>query len=242
MKLQYLGDKRDAFKWDFLHWLCTSSSPKFSSLLVVPLLTKDDGSNEGLTSSCRFRCRDFICEFLKSLSKRPHSMTRIKALGTANPDAPFRVEIFKGKTTIGSGKCRAEYWSGFEQRRLDNTVVFFDPDNGFETKTQHRAKWIRHKELEELLSKLPESSVAVVYQHHWRREWDSQFADLRVDLRMKVPHARAAVAVYEGNLAFIALARTKAVGKRVRSAVRSYCDRRKRLGLNPRTKQRVLWA
>jgi hypothetical protein len=41
MKLQYLGDSRDAFKWDLLHWLCTRAEPAFARLLFVPLLTSD---------------------------------------------------------------------------------------------------------------------------------------------------------------------------------------------------------
>ena len=30
MKHQYLGDSRDAFKWDLLHWICSIST--FSKL------------------------------------------------------------------------------------------------------------------------------------------------------------------------------------------------------------------
>jgi hypothetical protein len=41
VKLQYLGDSRDAFKWDLLHWLCTRAEPAFARLLFVPLLTPD---------------------------------------------------------------------------------------------------------------------------------------------------------------------------------------------------------
>jgi len=41
LKLQYLGDSRDAFKWDLLHWLCTRAEPAFARLLFVPLLTAD---------------------------------------------------------------------------------------------------------------------------------------------------------------------------------------------------------
>jgi len=41
VKLQYLGDSRDAFKWDLLHWLCTRAEPAFARLLFVPLLTAD---------------------------------------------------------------------------------------------------------------------------------------------------------------------------------------------------------
>ena len=41
MKLQYLGDSRDAFKWDLLHWLCTRAEPAFALLVFSSLLTAD---------------------------------------------------------------------------------------------------------------------------------------------------------------------------------------------------------
>ena len=41
MKLQYLGDSRDAFKWDLLHWLYTRAEPASARLLFVPLPTTD---------------------------------------------------------------------------------------------------------------------------------------------------------------------------------------------------------
>jgi hypothetical protein len=40
-KLQYLGDSRDAFKWDLLHWLCTRAEPAFARLVFSSLLTAD---------------------------------------------------------------------------------------------------------------------------------------------------------------------------------------------------------
>jgi hypothetical protein len=41
MKLQYLGDARDAFKWDLLHWICTRAEPSLAgcSLFLFLLLT-----------------------------------------------------------------------------------------------------------------------------------------------------------------------------------------------------------
>jgi len=51
VKLQYLGDSRDAFKWDLLHWLCTRAEPAFARLLFVALLTADGRrANPSLTA------------------------------------------------------------------------------------------------------------------------------------------------------------------------------------------------
>lgn len=223
MKLQYLGDVRDAFKWDLLHWICTKSSPRFDKLVFVPMLTPDiEKSNEGQIPHQRFECRDFIRLFLDTLRKEPRSLERITALGSVEHNAlVFNVEIFAPSKHICSGKQRANYWTGFKPEKLENTIVFLDPDNGFETNTQHGTKWVRHLELKNFLSRLPETSVAVVYQHRPRlRKWDDLFADLKD----KLEYADTAVAAYEGNLSFVAMAGNPSAGKRLFDAIKGYAD------------------
>lgn len=221
MKLQYLGDVRDAFKWDLLHWICTKSSPRFDKLFFVSMLTPDiEKSNEGQIPHQQFECRDFIRLFLDALRKEPRSLERITALRSAEHNSPaFDVPIFAPARYIGSGKQRAKYWTGFEPEKLENTVVFFDPDNGFETTTQHETKWIRHSELKDFLARLPETSVVVVYQHRPRlRKWDDLFADLKD----KLEYADTAVAAYEGNLAFVAMAGNASAGGSIFAAIKGY--------------------
>lgn len=222
MKLQFLGDAPDAFKWDLLHWICTRSSPRFDEFVFVPMLTPDiEGSNEGRTPHHRFECRNFIRSFVASLKAEPRSLTRINTLGAAEPNlAPFRVSIFEPERYIGSGSQRAEYWSGFVPEKLANSVVFLDPDNGFETKTQRGTKWIRHAELKDLLLRLPQSSIAVVYQHRPHRTW----VDLFEELKESLEYVHTLVVVYEGNLAFVAIAGAASGGKRILPAIQSYAN------------------
>ena len=52
MKLQYLGDARDAFRWDLLHWMCTRSSPCFRELVFVPMLTPDVQASTPMWCMC----------------------------------------------------------------------------------------------------------------------------------------------------------------------------------------------
>jgi hypothetical protein len=220
MKLQYLGDARDAFKWDLLHWLCTRSSPAFSTLIFVPLLTPDRaGSNEGRTPHHWFECRDFIRTFAVSLQAEPRSLARISALGSAEPESTFQVSVFAPDQFIGSGAKRSEYWASFDASTFENCVVFFDPDNGYEAKTRKGRKWIRHSELKACLSQLPKTSVAVVYQHRpQRRMWLDQFAGLARHLA----YVHTAVAAYEANLAFVAMAGNATAGRRIATAIQEY--------------------
>jgi hypothetical protein len=223
MKLQYLGDSRDAFKWDLLHYISTRSLPRFDELAFVPMLTPDVlGLNEGNTPHDWFECQDFIRPFLISLKNEPRSLERISTLGAIEPNAaPFRVSVYGNSKHIGIGNQRAEYWVDFEPKKYENAVVFFDPDNGFETKTQRGAKWIRHSELEYLFTRLPETSVVVVYQHRpQRRAWN----DLFPDLTKKLDYVHTAVAAYEGNLAFVVMAGNATCGKRIFDVIKGYAE------------------
>ena len=158
----------------------------------MPLLTPDvEDSKEGQIHHDRFQCQEFIRPFLDSLKKEPRTLTRISSLGTLTPDKQFQVTVFAPERVIGSGTRRHEYWDGFDVGSFENSVVFFDPDNGFETKAQRGKKWIRHDELKDVLARLPETSVVVVYQHKPHRTWDALFADLK----KSVDYAHSAVAV-----------------------------------------------
>ena len=223
MKLQYLGDARDAFKWDLLHWMCTKSSPRFDKMIFVPMLTPDiEKSNEGKIPHQQFECRGFIRPFLDSLKKEPRSLERIAALGVVEQnEPPFNVSVIAPTKYIGTGNMRAEYWSGFEPEKLKNAIIFFDPDNGFETKTQNKAKWVRHSELKHFLSRLPQTSVVVVYQHRPHRKWNDLFSDLKDNLS----YVHTAVAAYEGNLAFVAMAGNESAGRRIFAAIKSYANK-----------------
>jgi len=225
MKLQYLGDARDAFKWDLLHWICTKSSPRFANLIFVPMLTPDsENSTEGKTPNKWFQCREFIRPFINSLKKEPRSLERISALESVEQNAPsFHVSLFSLSRYIEPDNRRNDYWVGFTPEEYENSVVFFDPDNGFETKTQHGTKWMRHTEVKHFLSRLPKSSVVVVYQHRPRRTWDDVFAGLMKSL----DYTHTAVAAHEGNLAFVALAGNESAGRRVIAAVEKYANEHK---------------
>jgi hypothetical protein len=217
MKLQYLGDARDAFKWDILHWVCTKSSPAFSRLVYIPMLTPPDNPNEGRIHHQQFACRDFIRPFVESLTMEPRSFMRVCSLGAVEPLKRFEVSVFAPERVIGIAARRREYWADFNPSDFDDSVIFFDPDNGFETKTQHAQKWIRHRELSCMIDRLPATSVAVVYQHRPHLEWDNVFAEIE----KKIDYANS-VAAHERDLAFVALAGNRTVWRRVNDCIKDY--------------------
>ncbi len=66
MKLQYLGDSKDSFKWDYHDFLV--SELKYPLLNIALMMTPDDGSNDGKTRPSLFPAREEIisfCQFLR---------------------------------------------------------------------------------------------------------------------------------------------------------------------------------
>jgi hypothetical protein len=101
MKLQYLGDSRDAFKWDLLHWLCTRAEPAFARLLFVPLLTPDDAvPRDGRTPHAWFPCRPLIRPFVAGLAAAPRSLERIAALGGLEDGHPLEVTVKQAEAFV----------------------------------------------------------------------------------------------------------------------------------------------
>jgi hypothetical protein len=223
MKLQYLGDSRDAFKWDLLHWLCTRAEPAFARLLFVPLLTPDDAEpSDGRTPHAWFPCRPLIRPFVAGLAAAPRSLERIAALGGLEDGHPLEVTVAQADAFVEEGARRASYWDWCHPERYADTLVFLDPDNGFETRTQRGPKWVRHAEVKWLLERLPESSAVAVYQHRPRRRWE----ELLADLAARLDYAPDVQVVYEANLAFLVLSRAQGTPERLTRAAIGYCEGR----------------
>lgn len=203
MKLQYLGDVRDAFKWDLLHWICTRSDPPFKRLLFVPLLTRDDNNpRDGRIPHMRYPCRPEIRPLLHKLAGHPRSFDTVQALGQLEKERDFEVRLYHPSRPIGVGTRRTDYWQGIEAEGSSDTLVFLDPDNGFETKTRRGAKWVRHQEIRTILKITPGFGAVVVYQHRpQRRPW-SEFLGVLQD---QLAYTTYAIAAYEADLAFVIL-------------------------------------
>lgn len=217
MKLQYLGDYRDAFKWDLLHWLCTTSGNEATSLLFVPLLTPDDPKpRHGQIPHNRFQARPMVQQFVAGLKNNSRGFGAIVDLGKLEPMKQFSVSVHAPGRYVASGRHRTDYWQ--EIGYPSKSIVFLDPDNGFETSTRNGPKWVRHDEVRSLLEKLPESSAVVVYQHRPRRTWEGVFGDLAHDLR----YAAHASAVYDSSLAFIIISNPGTTARHLSEAAMKY--------------------
>ena len=77
MKLQYLGDSKDAFKWDYLDFLVSNVGAGY--LDIIPMKTPPDKSKQGGTSPSRFPTSANVQEFCFHLQKNRNLNEILKA-------------------------------------------------------------------------------------------------------------------------------------------------------------------
>lgn len=129
MKLQYLGDSKDAFKWDYLDVLVNEIGAQF--LDIIPMKTSPDDSKEGMTLPSQFPATTEVNEFcghlqrnrsLTELTKLPHFTGRKYDIRLHKPNIEFQ----------NNSEFRSRYFSDICFKNNRNNVMFLDPDIGFQ--------------------------------------------------------------------------------------------------------------
>ncbi len=135
MKLQYLGDSRDSFKWDYHDYLTGKMDyPLFN---VALMMTPDDNTKNGSTKPHIYQSSVGIINFCCDL-KKFKGIELIKKLPSYT-GSNYQVALHKYNTQI-SNKNRLEYFSDINI--VDKQIFFLDPDNGFEPEKRYSAKHV----------------------------------------------------------------------------------------------------
>lgn len=214
MKRQYLGDARDAFKWEYQDHLIRQLG--YSELRIVPMLTKDDGTKEGMTHPSRYPADTVFHEFCLKL-KRSRSLVDLHEL-PALTGAEYRVKLHR-PDEIFSENSRASYFSGMNA--TSDQVVFVDPDIGFEPKGRYE-KHVAFADVSAILEQITEDSVVSVYQH--QRQGESYVTTIE-GIRRRLP-ADHCVAIYGHHVMFVAISRSRATIESVSEANARYAATR----------------
>lgn len=203
MKLQYLGDSKDSFKWDYHHFLVESLG--YERLQIAWMMTPDDHGPDGATPAERFPARPEILSFCNKLrqTRDPVLLSELPAI----THAPYAVSLYKSNENLANAN-RDTYFSGIEAKC--DQVVFLDPDNGFEPEKSFTGKHVRYAEVERVLKMVSPSSVITVFQHHRRRKFPDDFARIRQRL-----HSGSAVAIYWHSLMFVSISSSPEAIRRV---------------------------
>lgn len=210
MKLQYLGDSKDSFKWDYHDYL--TSALGYLTMNVVPMLTPDDNSNQGETHPELFPARKQVIDFCRDLRKH-RSLELIQNLPVAT-GSKYRVELHKGQIHL-TNQTRGEYFSGFST--AEGQVLFVDPDIGFQPEKSFNSKHVLYSDVDAVLGQVPATTVISVFQHFRRKSFEEDFAC--IGKRIRRGHATA---LYWQSLMFVAVAETKAVIEKVAAINRQY--------------------
>ena len=211
MKLQYFGDSQDSFKWDYHSYLVDALG--YDELKIVWMMTPDDGSGHGKSSPEQFPARREIIDFCHALkaSRNPNDLLRLPEISGGR----FRVKLHDANP-----RDRGRSFSS----RADvskNQVLFLDPDIGFEPEKSSTDAHIRYPDVELLLKKADPSTVITVFQHHRRKKFPDDFAEIREKL-----HSGYSTAIYWQLLMFVCLSTSEETIDRVREINQRYAELR----------------
>jgi len=221
LKRQYLGDARDAFKWEYQDLLCRQLG--YSELQIVPMLTPDDETNEGSLHSTKFAAASEIHDFCEML-RRSRSLDGLKLLPSMT-GADYRVRLHKPET-IFLDLERDAYFSNLHTE--PDQLVFVDPDIGFEPQGRHE-KHVAFADVKSLLDQATRSSAVSVYQHKRRTE---PFQKTLEGIRRRLVNVNSA-AIFNHNVMFITLSCSRFAIDRVAGINGAYAANRGLFTMGP---------
>lgn len=219
MKLQYLGDSKDSFKWDYHDYLLTEIC--YSSLNIALMMTPDDGSNDGNSHPALFPARNEIIDFCHELKQERYTDTIENAVGNikalpVKSSSHYDVLLHKDAAYFSS-ENRNEYFSDFTNKK--NQLVLLDPDNGFEPEQSLNDKHVGYSDVTHILEQISDESVISVFQHHRRVKFSNDFS--RIKERIEIGYATA---IYWHSLMFVAITKSEHTLNRVISANHKYAN------------------
>lgn len=215
MKLQYLGDSKDCFKWDYLHALAVGLDCR--RLRIAWMLTPDDPGTDGRSAPERYPAHPEILALCRKI-RSSRNPALVADLPTAF-NASYSVAFHEPGRLFSAG-VRRDYFAAL--RPTAREILFFDPDNGFEPEQSSSEKHLRFSELAQILRTAPDDFVAIVFQHHRRRKFADDFARIRA----RLPPAAAATGIYWQTLMFVAVSPSAETLGRIRAANGAYARQR----------------
>ncbi|MDA7968175.1 MAG: hypothetical protein MPK31_04475 [Gammaproteobacteria bacterium] len=201
MKLQYLGDSKDAFKWDYLNFLAGELRSK--TLHYVPMWTQNDSTRQGETDPKEFPAPENILAFCDALHKVRCSgnfvdaCCKISDLPKMCSGGGYSLQVHK-KDKKFRNAGRDDYFSDIDV--ASEQLLFVDPDIGFEPK-KATAKHVGYSDIEKVWKRLEshapdESWVVVVFQHSRRmdRSFHKHYEEIKA--RLSLPDSFDSTALF----------------------------------------------
>lgn len=225
MKLQYLGDAKDSFKWDYHDFLVDKLQYRILNLAFM--MTPDDEGNDGNIPAHRFPARKEIIDFCNKIRKEERiqdpldnknllaELQKVKELPIYT-GSEYVVDFHNGGIYFENHN-RADYFSEFKSTK--EQVLLIDPDNGFEPETILNNKHVAYNDVRQILEQVRDDAVISIFQHHRRVKFCDDF------LRIKERLALASItAIYWHSLMFVVLSKSRDVIDEVAKINKDYAD------------------
>jgi len=173
MKNQYFGDINDYRKYHMLRVFIESG---FKPITVVWMLTKDtdlngDGKKIQYLENARYKDRDPQLHSILS-----DSIARnVREVSVIEKSGYLEDAIFFGDPVPNKESVRSEWFERIKLVSKDSSLVFFDPDNGFEVKSirKQNAKSEKYLFWDEIDEIFKTGKSVLIYQHFSREKRDA---------------------------------------------------------------------
>lgn len=211
MKIQYLGDSKDSFEWDYHHFLIEKLG--YKQFKIDWMMTPDDHGPHGKTLPEKFPANKEIvnfCNFLR-MKRNPELLTHLPARMGADYVVKFHDRNIGLRCGDGSTTSRVidtECFSGIEAD--PDQVFFFDPDVGFEPERSCTEKHLRYSDIDKLIGIISPGSVVSVFQTYRRIKFSDDFA--RIRQRLGSVHSTA---IHWDSVMFVCISSSKKTIDRV---------------------------
>src|SRR3972149_5602898 len=214
MKMQYLGDSKDSFKWDYHDYL--TSVLQYPRLNIILMLTPDDQSCHGNTHPEHFRARKCVISFCHNLRKE-RNIQRLRGLPTETGTS-YLIALHKPETYFTRQNGR----QSFPGLPAEGKHLFFlDPDNGFEPERSRNEKHVLYSDIDSVLKQISGESVISVFQIFRRIPFEKDFARIKERLA-SVNVANVAAVYWHSLLMFVTIAKTNETIEKVIAANHQY--------------------
>jgi len=213
VQLKYFGDDRDFFKYDLITFILEKSS--LSNYVFIPMLTEHRNDNEGQKSPADKNDRS--PELLQFMRGCPSKSLRHWE-NWINRFADQYLTVEPVDSIFFQDSSRMAYWEKFNAiLPTKNALIFIDPDTGLETgsppyqKRKGREKYLINNELSQLVDRIDNTSVLMIYQHLSRdKNHHNTGVQKKVEQVIKAATEDVLVCAYrENDLSFLFVMRTQ---------------------------------
>ena len=217
MKEQYLGDAKDAFKWDYLDFLAKEMG---SDLYIVPMLTPNDRTRQGESLPREFPASGDIWKFCDYLRERK-KLEQLHELPTYT-NGNYVVHLHKHKPNEFCHSKRDSYFNNMPSG--EKHILFLDPDIGFEPR-EACEKHVKYSDIKTIWRQTSKDAIVVIFQHAWRNNhctFSNHYKTIDEKLKFHIPLVCSTALFWPNKVMLVAIGKSPAQIEKVREANGKY--------------------